>query len=255
MITASRHSHQQALSADNSAITQLLTLLVDNIKGIVGGQAYVTYRQMEGLIAIYNTLPIEIPLPQMREWPVSPDFAMLFLTEILLRKPGIILETGSGVSTLIAGYAAKKNGHGKVIALEHHPVFYKKTSDLVRAHKLDNYVDLYFTPLIEHRSGDERHVWYDVSKVNFSGKIGVFIVDGPPGETSAHTRYPVLPLFAGKAAENAVLFLDDAAREEEVKITQRWLREFPLFKIQEGYFCEKGVVVLEKHEHSGNNPS
>ncbi|MBL1292792.1 MAG: class I SAM-dependent methyltransferase [Thiotrichales bacterium] len=234
-----------SINMDGKVLSELLTVFVENVSAIVGSQTYINYRQLEGLTAIYNTLPIEIPLPQMREWPVSPDFAMIVATEILVQKPEIVLETGSGVSSLVAGYAVKKNGRGKVIALEHDEIFFQKTQQLIKAHRLENCIDLHLAPLVKYVSGTSNYIWYDTSNINFSGEIGVYIVDGPPGISSEHTRYPVLPVFADKAAESAMVFLDDAARDEEIQVVNRWLSEFPSFELQKEYFCEKGVAVLK----------
>ncbi|HZL04081.1 MAG TPA: hypothetical protein VFE45_01440, partial [Coriobacteriia bacterium] len=72
------------------------------------------YQQVEALIGLYETLDIGLPLPPMRGWPASPDFARELACVIAETRPQTIVEIGSGVSTLVAGYALKKNGMGRV---------------------------------------------------------------------------------------------------------------------------------------------
>ena len=57
--------------------------------------------------------------------------------------------------------------------------------------------------------------------------IDMLLVDGPPGMTGPLARYPALPVFYEYLNNDAVIFLDDGVREDENKIMQRWLQEFP----------------------------
>ena len=82
----------------------------------------VTYRQIESLFSIFGPLRVTAPLPPMREWAVSPDFANM-IAGTIYRKAGRVLELGSGVSTLVAGYALRQAGGGALVSLEHEEHF------------------------------------------------------------------------------------------------------------------------------------
>jgi hypothetical protein len=52
------------------------------------------------------------------------------------------------------------------------------------------------------------------------------VVDGPPGSTNKHARYPALPVvlsyFTGAKID---ILMDDYYRDEEKQITDMWLTE------------------------------
>ena len=77
------------------------------------------YRQLEILIPIINRLDIIKALPKtnaLNDYAASPDFLHMIIDIIDEKKPNLIIEAGSGVSTLIASYALKKyNPSGKII--------------------------------------------------------------------------------------------------------------------------------------------
>ena len=54
---------------------------------------------------------------------------------------------------------------------------------------------------------------------------------------------PVGSVLFPKLALGAVVFLDDAARDDEKRIIERWQREFPDLERQD-HDCEKGCVSL-----------
>ena len=71
----------------------------------------------------------------------------------------------------------------------------------------------------------------------------MLVIDGPPMPVGPLVRYPVGPILFPKLAPGAVVFLDDAARDDEKRIIERWQREFPDLERQD-HDCEKGCVSL-----------
>ena len=71
------------------------------------------YRQTEALFSIFSVLKTELLLPSMGKYTINPDFAKVIIDNILQSKPSVILEMGSGVSTIMAAYALKNLGLGK----------------------------------------------------------------------------------------------------------------------------------------------
>ena len=51
----------------------------------------------------------------------------------------------------------------------------------------------------------------------------MLVIDGPPGFIQKHSRFPALPLLFDKMADQSIIFMDDAAREDEKEIVSMWL--------------------------------
>ena len=56
------------------------------------GQPHENYRQVEALFSMFSTLKLRHPLPPMRVWPISPDFANIVISLIAEHRPGLVLE-------------------------------------------------------------------------------------------------------------------------------------------------------------------
>ncbi|NJK89602.1 MAG: class I SAM-dependent methyltransferase [Myxococcales bacterium] len=205
------------------------------------------YRLLEGLTAIYSTLAPRIPLPPMRGWPVSPDFGALLVTEVLEHGPKVIVEAGSGVSSLLMGYALQKTGEGSLYSLEHDPSHADRSRALVRAHHLESYVQVIHAPLVQHGlDGSHACIWYDLTRIRDVRDIELLVIDGPPGALGPLARYPAVPLLVDRLVPHCRVVIDDAAREDELEAVRRWLREGYGFKDGRIVDCEKGAIVLER---------
>ena len=76
------------------------------------------YRQLEALASLLAVLHPRAPFPPFRGWAVGPDFAVLLLREALTQRPACVVALGSGVSTLVLGYALERTG-GRLVSVEH----------------------------------------------------------------------------------------------------------------------------------------
>tara|TARA_B110000285_G_scaffold199677_1_gene232996 strand:- start:40 stop:579 length:540 start_codon:yes stop_codon:yes gene_type:complete len=179
----------------------------------------------------------------MHDWRVSSDYAHALLTNVIGKK-GSIIDVGSGISTILMGYALKKNSDGKVIALEHDEEYYTKTVELIKEHQLEKWCKVYYAPLITYRINDEDWLWYDISKVVFPDDVVLISADGPPGITQYIARYPALPLLKEYINKKTVVMLDDGDREEEKEIALRWSKEFKMRSVK--YNSHKGFFKLHK---------
>ena len=199
------------------------------------------YEQVEALIALYASLDIRRPLPPLRGSRISPDFARELVLMVLDTKPATIVELGSGASTVVAGYALRKNAKGNIISLDHEACWYRKSSALVRAHGLDDVATVVHAPLRIYSIAGASWTWYDMAALEGVGPIDLMLVDGPP--TGQASRYPALPLLHERLSPAAVIMLDDATRPEEVEVVRRWTEEFGPFAVD--YFkTETGLSVL-----------
>ena len=93
-----------------------------------------TYWQTESLFSIYSLVQPVRPIPHMRSWAASPDFCALVLSEIHDGKPKTIVEVGSGVSTILSAYGAKKYGGRRIFSLEHDENYASYCNKLLKLH-------------------------------------------------------------------------------------------------------------------------
>jgi predicted O-methyltransferase YrrM len=162
---------------------------------------------------------------------VAPDLALLFASHLLEVSPRLVVEIGSGVSTLFAGYSLQYNGRGRLISFEHDESFANATAASITQHALDDWVRVVHAPLTETTLCGQRHLWYDLTllKSLAPGSIDVLLVDGPPGTVQKFARYPALPLLSEYLGATATILVDDADREDEKVMVDRWLKEYPRF--------------------------
>jgi predicted O-methyltransferase YrrM len=203
------------------------------------------YQQLEALISITSLLPMRHPLPPMRGWAISPDFGILLIAEILKKKPQLVLELGSGVSTLLIAYCLENIGHGRVVSFDHDLNYCEKSRGRIRDHKLGNIAEVVHAPLDEIQLNQGNWDWYDIAHVDPDTKIDLLVIDGPPGQIQDISRYPALPLLHEYLSDDIVILLDDAARTDEKTIVEMWTREFPEFE-PEYIPAEKGAAVLRR---------
>ncbi|NOG31628.1 hypothetical protein HLB35_07330 [Halomonas sp. TBZ9] len=72
------------------------------------------YTQLESFFWLQRSLKLQGSLPPLRGWPVSPDFLLRLHRWIIEHKPKVIVETGSGASTLVIADALRQNNQGKL---------------------------------------------------------------------------------------------------------------------------------------------
>jgi hypothetical protein len=145
-----------------------------------------------------------------------------------LRRPPLIVECGSGSSSVWLGYLAERLGTGRVVSLEHDERFLHATRALVAAHGLRDRVEIRHAPLEPWAGGDgEPYPWYQRSAIDDLAGIGLLLVDGPPGAVGRQARYPAGPLLIPRCAGDAVIVLDDTDRAGERAVSDRWQEEWP----------------------------
>ena len=241
----------KTLEANSQKTTQLSSRILNhidtktnNINFNVAKQLNTTYDRIDALMSIHNIIELNAPLPIMHDWRVSSDYAHATLSSLIEKGEGSVIDVGSGISTLLFGYGVKKNGSGKVIALEHSEEYFEKSKALIKLHKLEDYCELYYCPLKEYDLEGEKWLWYDISDIEFPDDITLISVDGPPGGTQYMARYPAVPLMINYITKKTLVYLDDSNREEEKLSVERWNKEFSL---KNNFFnSDRGYYVLNK---------
>ena len=204
-----------------------------------------SFRQAESLLSVLATIRPSFPLPSTRDWSASPDLLNQLCTLVLSRRPALVVEAGSGVSTLTLAYCLKRLGFGRVLSLEHDEVYAAKTRALLQLHAVDDVACVVTAPLTPVTINGDNWLWYDQDGLAGCGTIDLLVIDGPPWTTQKLARYPALPLLHDRLGRDAIVILDDAARSDERAVVARWQSEFA------GLTCEyldfeKGACVIAR---------
>ena len=140
---------------------------------------------------------------------------------IITRKPEFVLDLGSGLTTLIAGYALRKNGSGRLEAWEHMEKYADRTRQLISRHRLENWVSVTHSPLEETLIEGKPYYWFR-RRPSATQTIDFLIVDSPPGSVCRESRFPAVPILKPHLASEWTIILDDTDREDEKSIEHQW---------------------------------
>jgi predicted O-methyltransferase YrrM len=209
----------------------------------------------DGFSSLLNMISI---LPQLKIDGVLPPFPhqgfaitgeeAAFLFQLVRRhRPKLVMELGSGSSTLLFAAALRANGSGRLISVEHDDHHARVTAQLLQQAELSGWVQQVKAPLTERTVGDRSFSWYALDPLlrTLSEKIDFLFVDGPPGKMQALSRYPALPILAPHLSASALVFVDDGGRDDEMEMIKRW-RELDdvTFESEELDFLPHSPVLL-----------
>jgi len=219
------------VSKSSAALTRDISkLTVENKKN-----SMIAYRQTEAFLQLTTLLDFKAPIPATRSWAASPDL-LLTISEIIKRnKPGLVVELGSGISTLVAA----KSGARKIVSIDNSNQWGAKTVALLKEHKARG-VDVRIAPLRPYANGSE---WYDLDAIKDLKKIDVLIIDGPPGSKNPEARYPALQQFKDKLSASAIVIIDDVNREGERKLAEDFAKALPNHELTI-LDHEKGTAII-----------
>jgi hypothetical protein len=203
------------------------------------------YPRIEALFSLFFTIKPQLPLPETGKWAASPDFLKKVVEVAYTNPPEIVVEVGSGISTLIIAYCLKQIGKGKVISLDHSAKYAARSQHLIASHGLDKFAAVVYAPLIDYEINGEMWRWYDTSFLQLDGPIDLLVIDGPPGTIGKLARYPAIPLLYKQLGDDVKIMLDDGARKDEKEVVERWRKEFQDLT-HEFLNLEKGAFLLYK---------
>ncbi|MFD0775935.1 class I SAM-dependent methyltransferase, partial [Streptomonospora algeriensis] len=210
------------------------------------------YEQQAAWIELREHLRPEAPfMPPLRGWAASPDVLRILVRAVERHRPELVVECGSGASSVWLGYALRRAGAGRLVALEHEERYAELSRHLVRDHGLEDVVEIRYAPLTDWTAPAEEdgaprsRPWYDTAAVEDLHDIGLVFVDGPPEATARLARYPAVPVLIPRCAPDAVIVLDDVSRPGEREIAKRWITEFPELSAHDEP-AEKGARVFTR---------
>ncbi|WP_368928943.1 hypothetical protein [Alcaligenes faecalis] len=221
LVRVRRHLETAVKSNSANAVRQL--------QSFVGMQEYFA----TGVLPAFNS--------EAHSWPVSADFALCVMRQLVLQPYDLVIEFGSGMSTVIVAktLALMAERHEaqqtRFVSFEHLDAYYQQTHAYLQQAGLANAVQLTLAPLAEwHAPDDQVYPYYSCQstlaklakqKPGSRNRILV-IVDGPPASTGPQARYPAGPLLVEHFPDACIDFLmDDYIREDEKQVLQRWLAE------------------------------
>ena len=242
-----RHSLDLASRIGNLAVESKRTFdTVRRVEADTQKEIKQTFRQLEALQNLSAVLPANDVLPATRGWAASPDLLLVLVDLVITGRPSLIVECGSGASTLWLALAMRRfKIDGRIIALDHDPVFGGKTRDFLARHDVGDLAEVRDAPLETFSLDGETYSWYARRAWEDLTGIDLLFVDGPPAATGDQARYPALPLLSKSLSPVAAVVLDDLVVPDMQKVLRRWLDAYPDFG-SEILPLEKQAAVLRR---------
>jgi len=176
-------------------------------------------------------------LPNLGSWKADTGLLTLLVDHIEAHRPQVVVEFGSGASSLILARALQRNGGGRLTSYDQHADFVAATRDWLGDHGLA--ADMHHAPLEEPAPGWPG-LWY--RPPDLPDRIDLLVIDGPPWTIHPLTRGSAESVFARIVSGGAVI-LDDAARPGERLVARRWRRSWPQFDFRLLHAGTKGTLV------------
>lgn len=184
--------------------------------------------EMSAIAGLPTLLEPRHAMPALTGYSMEPSTTLAMVEDLIRRKPGNVVECGSGVTTIWMSYALEQAGGGRLTSLEHLESYADSCREHVVRHGLQDTANVVHAPLEPYSIDGAEFQWYSKAAVDALPEgIDVLLVDGPPKSTGPMARYPALPVLASKLSDNALIIVDDTDRPEEKKAIARWRELFP----------------------------
>lgn len=194
---------------------------------------------------LVDAVPFAGPMPGVAGWAIAPDLLLHLVHIVRHRRPRLVVELGSGVSTCWIALALRAfDVPGKLVSLEHLAQFHQQTRLQLRACGVEHLADVRLAPLSEVTFEEETWSWYQASAWHDLEGCDLLVVDGPPGRTGPLARYPAVLLLRRILSPDATIVLDDYNRPDEQEIVARWRRQHPSWSFN-ALAHARGTAVLQ----------
>lgn len=148
---------------------------------------------------------------------MRPAAILAIASDIVINQRRVIVECGSGNSTIFAARVLSQHGiDGHVHSLDHDPAWADLTARAIARENLQPWATVTCAPLVDG--------WYDSTRLPVVDGIDLLVVDGPPAFDSEieMAREPVLDVFWDRLAPGATIILDDSGRRGEKRVIAAW---------------------------------
>jgi predicted O-methyltransferase YrrM len=216
-----------AAGTATTAVALLVGMLLLGVPIMAFGLVLYQLRELGGRTrALINIRPLlgELPVP-LGGWAMEPRLGELIVETMQRRRPRLMVECGSGSSTILTAEVLRTLGSGRLISIEHDAIFAEETRERLRERGLESWAEVITAPLVPRDVEGTTQLWYDVDiDRQITGEIDVLVVDGPPRRASRLARYPAVPLLRHRLAHGCIVLLDDGNRPDERTIARRWAK-------------------------------
>jgi predicted O-methyltransferase YrrM len=178
-------------------------------------------REIEALHQLFGEFRPRAPMPSSGDFALNPTDLLELLHLVRLRRPGLVVELGSGTSTIWLAYAQEQHG-GRLVSLDHDADYGLRTHDQLGMHGLSGTAEVRVAPLADLEADGRMFRWYDPEKLADLHDIELLVIDGPPAATGPDARYPAMHALATRLAPEATIVLDDVHRADEREAVRRW---------------------------------
>jgi predicted O-methyltransferase YrrM len=201
------------------------------------------FTQLEALDWLRSELQLAHPLPPTRGFAAAPDVLLQLVRLIDRLSPAHVVETGSGVSTIVMARRLQQRGRGRLTSLEHLTEHAQQTRLELSTQGLADVAEVIDAPLEALTLGDATWPWYRLPP-ELPPAIDLLFVDGPPSGTGPLARYPALPMLHDRLVPGAAILVDDGDRPDEREMVQRWQAEWTDLEVSH-LALAKGAWLLE----------
>lgn len=170
-------------------------------------------------------------------WPISADFGALLIRLLQKKHYDLVIEFGSGTSTVLMAKAvkqiyAKQKNKPFIVSFDHLKQYANQTNEMLAAAGVNDVAKVLLAPLTQYDNLVNQDAMYYDSTLIFdalhsyqtSKELSILVVvDGPPESTCNSARYPALPILISifNYAKLDIL-MDDANRASEQQIITLW---------------------------------
>jgi hypothetical protein len=177
--------------------------------------------------ALVQVRPLLGDLPlDLSGWSADPVFVHNVVRLLIETRPALVVECGSGSSTVVVARCLRALGHGRIVSLDHDPVYAERSRGLLRLHGVEDVASVVTAPLAPREVKGRQFQWYAPTYAALlNGSIDLLLVDGPPGKSAPRARYPAVPLLLPHLAPACAIVLDDGDRQDERAIAHAWAQE------------------------------
>ncbi|HWS39059.1 MAG TPA: class I SAM-dependent methyltransferase [Actinoplanes sp.] len=182
-------------------------------------------REFEATVQLFQGFTPRAPMPSSGDFALNPTDLLELLHLIRTRKPRLVLELGSGTSSVWIAYVLEQAG-GRLISLDHDTDYAGRTRAALTAHGLDAIAEVRDAALTPVGIDGRDYPWYDPEALADLHDIDFVLIDGPPASTGADARYPALHMIEKRLADRATIVFDDAGRPDEQAAMAAWTERF-----------------------------
>lgn len=179
---------------------------------------------------------------------LRPADAQRIMNDILLNERQVIVEFGSGLSTLLIAALSRQFGLKlRLFAVDENAQWLDRIATQVAGANSDIEFEAIHAPLVKYEDSADLPVsrWHDraaLSQLPDSG-VDLVVCDGPTAvdERVQYDRWPALPTMYSRLSQRCGVHLDDTMRAGELAIVRDWSDRFPEMAVTRHafstYFC------------------